>query len=167
LVQNNQMEESKVESRYLMTYYEMNKSYMNQKVQGIFNEINSKGKLERIIIDLNFVNFEKNRLEYLIRLFPYFRGIKVLKLWKSGLGCEGIKGIYKDLEHLDLLEILSFEDNDIGPIGTMYLASALESLHKLKELWLHINNIGPDGASSIASVLQHLKDLTLLGLDEN
>lgn len=167
LVQNSQKEESEANSGYLMTYYEMNKNYMNQKVKVIFKEINAKGKYERTTVDLNFVNFEKNRLEYLIRLFPYFKGIKVLKLWKSGLGCEGIKAIYKDLEHLNLLEILSFEDNDIGPIGAMYLASTLENLCKLKELWLHVNNIGPDGASSIASVLEHLKDLTSLGLDDN
>lgn len=148
-------------------YYKTNKSFMHQKIKPIFKQICKTGKYESDIINLNFVNFQKARAEFLLQLLPYFHNLRVLKLWKSSLGSEGMKTIAYDLGFLESLEVLSLEDNSLGPDGSMYLAGALEKLKKLKELWLHINDIGMIGAACIADAIGGLKDLERLGLDEN
>jgi Ran GTPase-activating protein (RanGAP) involved in mRNA processing and transport len=153
--------------RDLTFYYKANKSYMNQKVKLIYKQICKTGIYDLELINLSFVSFSKSRSEHLLQILPYFENVKILKLWKSGLGSEGIKIISQELENLKFLEILSMEDNSIGPNGAMYLASAIAKMIKLRELWLHINDIGATGASSIADVLINFPDLERLGLDEN
>lgn len=151
----------------LTVYYKANKGFMNQKVRVIFKQICTTGKYESDLLNMSFVSFSKNRAEYLLQLLPYLANIRVLKLWKAGLGSEGIKIISRDLGTLHKLEVLSLEDNSIGADGCMYLASSLEKLRKLRELWLHINDVGPTGASCISDVLSSLTLLEKLGLDEN
>ncbi|OMJ79088.1 hypothetical protein SteCoe_20947 [Stentor coeruleus] len=148
-------------------YYKTNKSFMHQKIKPIFKQVCKTGKYDSEIINLNFVNFQKARAEFLLQLIPFLQNIKVLKLWKSSLGSEGMKMISHDLGGLINLEILSLEDNSLGPDGCMHLAGALEKMKNLRELWLHINDIGMIGASCIADAVTGLKDLERLGMDEN
>lgn len=151
----------------LIVYYKSNKSFMNKKVCVIFKQICKTGKYEPDTLNLNFVSFSKMRAEYLLQLLPYLENLKVLKLWKAGLGSEGMKIIARDLGVINTIEILSLEDNSIGADGCMYLASSLEKLHKLRDLWLHINDIGPIGASCISDIISSMPLLEKIGLDEN
>lgn len=151
----------------LKAFYKSNKSSMNQKLKLIFKEICKTGRCESEIVNLNFVDFQKARAEYLQQIIPFFQNLKVLKLWKSRLKSEGLKVISYELGRLLSLEILSLEDNSIGPDGSMYLSEALTKLKNLKELWLQINNIGIIGAAYIADAIPKLKSLEKLGIDEN
>ena len=151
----------------LKLYYKANKKFMHQKVRPIFKEIYKFGKHDSDTINLNFVNFQQSKIEFLTCLMPSLKHIKVLRLWKSCIGNEGMKKFSKDLGTLSNLEVLSLEDNSLGADGCMYLTIALEKLTLIRELWLHINDIGSVGASCLASVIGELKDLESLGLDEN
>ncbi|OMJ91044.1 hypothetical protein SteCoe_6511 [Stentor coeruleus] len=151
----------------LILYYKSNKSFMNQKVRVIFKQICKSGKYYPDTLNLNFVSFSKMRTEYLLHLLPYLENLKVLKLWKAGLGSEGMKIVARDLGIISNLETLSLEENFIGPNGCMYLASSLEKLHKLRNLWLHINDIGPIGICCICDVISNMPLLEKIGLDEN
>jgi Ran GTPase-activating protein (RanGAP) involved in mRNA processing and transport len=160
-------EKQKRQLEELRSFYHMNKQYMNSKIRVIFKEIYKNGSYSNETINFNFVNFQKSRSDHLFQLMPYFQNIKVLRLWKTCLGSEGIKMISKDLSHMHHLEVLSLEDNSLGEEGCMHLSIPLKNLRNLIELWLHINEIGAVGAFCIAEVLLNLKNLQKLGLDEN
>ena len=166
LIQKTREEQEKAFNDFKL-YYKSNKTFMHQKIRPIFKQICKVGHYELDVVNLNFVSFQKNRIEFLTYLMPYFKHLKVLKLWKSCIGNEGMKAIAKELGNLSNLEILSLEDNSLGADGCMYLTSSLEKLKLLRELWLHINDIGSVGAICLASVIGGLKDLERLGLDEN
>ena len=151
----------------LKLYYNSNKASIHRKLYPIYDEIIKTGQYNSDSANLNFVNLQKTKSAMLQQVMPYFQGIKILKLWKSCLGCEGLKTLSLDLASLSLLEVLSLEDNSIGPDGCMYLSIALKKLHNLKELWMHINEIGPMGANYLAGVVGTLKKLEKLNLDEN
>ncbi|OMJ81557.1 hypothetical protein SteCoe_17967 [Stentor coeruleus] len=168
IIQQGQTNEEKERAfEDLKVFYKSNKSSMNQKLKLIFKEICKTGRCESEVVNLNFVDFQKARAEYLQQIIPFFQNLKVLKLWKSRLKCEGLKVISYELGGLVSLEILSLEDNSLGSDGSMYLAEALTKLKNLKELWLQINNIGIIGAAYIADSLPKLKNLEKLGIDEN
>ena len=151
----------------LKIYYKVNKGFMQQKIRAIYKQVAKTGKYETDTVNLNFVSFQKTKAEYLFRVLPYFVNLHILKLWKSGLGADGMKLITHELGNLESLEVLSLEANSLGPDGCMYLCASLKKLIKLKELWLHINDIGVMGATCLAEVLGHLKRLEKIGLDEN
>ena len=160
-------EEQKRQLEDLRSFYNMNKEYMNSKIRVIFKQVSKTGIYFPDTINLNFVNLQKARAEYLLHLMPYLSNIKVLKLWKTCIGSEGLKILSNDLSHMSLLEILSLEDNSLGEEGCIYLTVPLRNLKNLKELWLHVNEIGSVGAFCLSEVLTHLKNLEKLGLDEN
>lgn len=151
----------------LKNFYDSKKSAIHKKLLPFYEEVIKTGQCRSEIVNLNFIKFQKSNSEHLLNLFPYFQSIKVLKLWKTFLGSEGMKSIYSDLANFKHLEVLSLEDNSIGPDGCMYLSIALKRLENLKELWLHINDIGPSGASCLAKEIKHLDKLEKLNLDEN
>jgi Ran GTPase-activating protein (RanGAP) involved in mRNA processing and transport len=148
-------------------YFDSNKSSIHRKLHPIYEEILSTGQYKSETANLNFVNLQKTKSGMLQQVMPYFQSVKILKLWKSSLGSEGLKTISQELSSMALLEVLSLEDNSIGPDGCMYLSISLRKLINLRELWLHINEIGPVGASCLADVLGNLKNLEKLNLDEN
>ena len=148
-------------------YYNSNKTSIHRKLYPIYDEIIKTGQYKSDSANLNFVNLQKTKSTMLHQVMPYFQSIKILKLWKSSLGCEGLKTISLELAGLSFLEVLSLEDNSIGPEGSMYLSIALRKLTNLRELWLHINEIGPVGAGYVADAVGNLGKLEKLNLDEN
>lgn len=151
----------------LKLFFDENKIRIHKKLHPIYDEIIKTGHFTPQVVNLNFINFLKSDSSFPRQVFPYFQSIKVLKLWKTSLGSEGIKEISPELMDLKNLEVLSLEDNSIGPDGSMYLSLALKKLQNLKELWLHINEIGPSGANCLTKVLGSLNKLEKLNLDEN
>lgn len=160
-------EEHKRQMEDLKAYYKENKVYMNAKIKAAYKTIWKTGKYDSEALNLNFVNLQKTRIEYLQVLMPYLHSIKVLKLWKCFLTCEGIKSLSNDFRYLTYLEVLSLEDNSIGSEGCISLCAPLRELKFIRELWLHINDIGSIGAFYLADTLGTMKNLQKLGLDEN
>lgn len=160
-------EEHKRQMEDLKNYYKENKVYMNAKIKVAYKTIWKTGKYESEALNLNFVNLQKTRIEYLQVLMPYLQGIKVLKLWKCFLTSESIKSLSNDFRYLTYLEVLSLEDNSIGSEGCISLCAPLRELKYIRELWLHINDIGSVGAFYLADTLGCMKNLQKLGLDEN
>jgi len=156
-----------ITSEELKIFYDINKSTIHKKLHPFYEEVIKTGQCKSETVNLNFIKIQKSGYAYFCNLFPYFKNIKVLKLWKTFLGSEGIKAIYPALANFKNLEVLSLEDNSIGPDGCMYLSIALKRMENLKELWLHINDIGPSGAACLAKEIKHLSKLEKLNLDEN
>jgi Ran GTPase-activating protein (RanGAP) involved in mRNA processing and transport len=150
----------------ILRYYCANKSSMAMKMQFVFNRVLEEAHYEETAIDLRFANLQKIGALHLVRVLPYYTQLTTLKLWKTCLGPEGLEVLKGALPGLKL-EILSIEDNGLGPIGAKILASAFTHLKHLKELWIQINSIGPEGAEAVSSELHLLRNLEVLALDEN
>jgi Ran GTPase-activating protein (RanGAP) involved in mRNA processing and transport len=162
-----QNEKKEQRLRDLVLYYKANKSFMHQKIRIIYKQILKTEHFESSILNLNFVNMSASKADSLLQIIPFLENLTVLKLWKAGLGSEGMQKISKELGTLYKLEVLSLEDNSIFAQGATFLASGIRKLLHIRELWLHINDIGVAGAESLSYALQGFHELERLGLDEN
>jgi hypothetical protein len=160
-------EDQHTQISHLLYFYKTNKPFMPKKLLPIYKQLCKTGSFSSDILNLNFTPLQKPRSSYLFQLLPFLCHLTVLKLWKSSLGTEGMKDVYKPLSLLSRLEVLSLEDNGLGPDGFFYVAKAVRRMKRLKELWLHINDAGVVGATYLAGALEELEGLEQLGLDEN
>ena len=160
-------EEQKRQMEDFKAYYKENKVYMNTKIKAVFKVVWKTGKYDSDLVNFNFVNLQKNRIEYFQVLIPFLHNIKILKLWKCFITADGMKLLANDFRSLTYLEVLSLEDNSLGSEGCISLCGPLRELKYIRELWLHINDINAVGAFYLADTLVTMKNLEKLGLDEN
>ena len=150
----------------LPAYLASHQTSMPSKLLQLFAKVQDETAGQETAIDLRFTNLHTRGLMHFTKILPFFTNLKVLRLWKTGLGPEGLTTL-KELIPLFRLEVLSLEDNHLGPQGAFILVSMFTHLKTLRELWLQINSIGHEGAAAMAEDLHMLRNLESLALDEN
>lgn len=150
----------------LPSYLTSHQASMPSKLLVLFAKVLDDSASTESTVDLRFTHLKSNSLLHFTKILPFFENLKVLKLWKTSLGPEGLSAL-KELIPRFRLEVLSLEDNHLGPQGAFILIGLFARLKTLRELWLQINSIGREGALAMAEDLHLLRRLELLAMDEN
>lgn len=150
----------------MQAYLTSHQASIPSKLLALFVKVLDDSAFSESTVDLRFTHLHASSLQHFTKILPYFENLKVLKLWKTSLGPEGLSCL-KDLIPKFRLEVLSLEDNHLGPQGAFILIGLFARLKTLRELWLQINSIGHEGAQAMAEDLHLLRKLEILAMDEN
>lgn len=150
----------------LPAYLSSHQASMPSKLLVLFAKVLDGSASQESCVDLRFSHLHSSGLLHLTKILPFFENMQVLKLWKTSLGPEGLSQL-KDVIPRFRLEVLSLEDNHLGPQGAYILVGLFARLKTLRELWLQINGIGHEGAQAMAEDLHVLRKLEVLAMDEN
>ena len=141
---------------------------MNVKIRSLYSALLTQSHDISSDITIRVLALGLSGAKHLARILPFYDHITTLSLWKTRLGPEGMAVIANtQLKTLKNLQVLSLEDNLIGPIGAIALAKAIPRLEKLREIWLSVNDIGLEGAKALAGSFSRMMKLEKVNLDEN
>ena len=90
--------------------------------------------------------------------------VEMLRFNDSNLGVDGAKALAEGLQHCSSLQTLYLGGNSISDDGAKALAEGLQHCSSLQTLYLERNSIGDDGAKALAEGLQHCSSLQTLNL---
>jgi hypothetical protein len=145
----------------------INNDILNSTVESVV-----KKRIRPCVIKFsNYDFFADKNIEYLTRLFYNNKDLRIILgyqfLCDSLLTSYGAEKLYQALILNKTILLLDLRNNNIGPEGSMFIASMIKDCKSLEHIYLGNNNIGNEGVKLIAEALKTKNKIEKIILDMN